>query len=80
VEFKLTTLVVIGTDCTGSYKSNYHAIMTMTATQYILKVLFMSNTVYLHKNKNRFLPLNEEIIIAMPVSIKTEKKKNNMQK
>ena len=22
--FKLTTLVVIGTDCTGSYKSNYH--------------------------------------------------------
>jgi hypothetical protein len=22
--FKLTTLVVIGTDCTGSCKSNYH--------------------------------------------------------
>ena len=29
--FKLATLVVIGTDCTGSCKSNYHAIMTMTA-------------------------------------------------
>ena len=27
--FKLTMLVVIGTDCIGSYKSNYHAI-TMT--------------------------------------------------
>ena len=27
--FKLTTLVVIGTDCIGSYKFNYHAIMTM---------------------------------------------------
>jgi hypothetical protein len=29
--FELTTLVVIGTDCTGSCKSNYHAIMTTTA-------------------------------------------------
>jgi len=28
--FKLTTLVVIGTDCTGSWKSNYHMIMTRT--------------------------------------------------
>jgi hypothetical protein len=28
--FKLTTLVAIGTDCIGSYKSNYHKIMTMT--------------------------------------------------
>jgi len=25
--FELTTLVVIGTDCTGSCKSNYHTIM-----------------------------------------------------
>ena len=29
--FKLTTLGVIGTDCIGTYKSNYHTIMTMTA-------------------------------------------------
>jgi hypothetical protein len=30
-EFKLTMLVVMGTDCIGSYKSNYHMIMaTMT--------------------------------------------------
>ena len=28
--FGLTTLVVIGTDCIGSCKSNYHAIMTTT--------------------------------------------------
>ena len=28
--FELTTLVVIGTDCTGSCKSNYHIITTMT--------------------------------------------------
>ena len=26
--FKLTTLVEIGTDCIGSYKSNYHTITT----------------------------------------------------
>ena len=26
--FELTTLVVIGTDCTGSWKSNYHRITT----------------------------------------------------
>jgi hypothetical protein len=30
--FELTTLVVIGTDCIGSYKSNYHTITTMTTT------------------------------------------------
>ena len=29
--FKLTSLVVIGTDCTGSCKSNFHKITTMTA-------------------------------------------------
>ena len=29
--FELTTLVVIGTDCTGSFKSNYHTITTTTA-------------------------------------------------
>ena len=29
--FELTTLVVIGTDCIGSCKSNYHAITTTTA-------------------------------------------------
>jgi hypothetical protein len=28
--FELTTLVVIGTDYTGSCKSNYHAITTTT--------------------------------------------------
>ena len=32
VGFELTILVVIDTDCTSSCKSNYHAIMTTTAT------------------------------------------------
>ena len=31
--FKLTTLVVIGTDCIDSCKSNYHMITTMKAPQ-----------------------------------------------
>ena len=34
-EFKLTTLEVIGTDCIGSCKSNYHTIMTTTTAQAI---------------------------------------------
>jgi hypothetical protein len=31
-EFELTTLVVIGIDCIGSHKSNYHMITTMAAS------------------------------------------------
>ena len=31
--FELTTLVVIGTDCTCSWKSNYHSITTTTTTR-----------------------------------------------
>ena len=31
--FELMTLVVIGTDCTGSCKSNYHTIKTTTAPE-----------------------------------------------
>jgi hypothetical protein len=30
--FELTTLVVIGTDCIGNYKSNYYTITTTTVT------------------------------------------------
>ena len=30
--FELTNLVVIGTDCTDSYKSNYHTITTTVAS------------------------------------------------
>ena len=32
VGFELTTSVVMGTDCTGTYKSNYH---TITAPEFI---------------------------------------------
>ena len=33
--FELRTLMVIGTDCIGSYKSNYHIISSTTARQLI---------------------------------------------
>ena len=33
--FELTTLVVISTDCTGSWKSNYLMIMTTTAPSHL---------------------------------------------
>ena len=32
--FELTTLVMIGTDCIGSYISNYHTLATTTVLQY----------------------------------------------
>ena len=35
MEFELTTLAVSGTDCTGSCKSNYHMIMTMTGQRVV---------------------------------------------
>ena len=40
------TLVVIGTDCTGSCKSNYHMIMTTTAPHMIIHVHFRFNQIY----------------------------------
>ena len=39
VGFKLVKLVVIGTDCIVSYKSNYHTITTMTAPLYLYNSL-----------------------------------------
>jgi hypothetical protein len=48
--FKLTNLVVIGIDCTGSCKSNYHTITTTTALTVIcginvIKILITVTTV-----------------------------------
>ena len=43
-EFELTTLVVIGTDCIGSCRSNYHTIMTTTAA--LSEIIFQWNQMY----------------------------------
>ena len=42
--FELTTLVVIGSDCTGSCKSNYHMITTTTVRP-IVKLYILFQTV-----------------------------------
>jgi hypothetical protein len=36
-EFKLATLELIGTDCTGSCKSNYHMIKTTTVPEFLME-------------------------------------------
>jgi hypothetical protein len=41
VGFELKTLVVIATDCTGSCKSNYNAIMTTTARLKIVSLTYI---------------------------------------
>jgi hypothetical protein len=55
--FKLTTLVVVGTDCTGSCISNYHTIMTTTAPpnceikkRSISSVIFWMATIFFPTN------------------------------
>jgi hypothetical protein len=47
VGFELATLVVIGTDCIGSYKSNYHTIMTMMAPCLIEVVTNLFDSIYI---------------------------------
>jgi hypothetical protein len=42
MECELTTLVVLGTDCTGSYRSNFHTITTMTALMWRLIELIVN--------------------------------------
>ena len=49
VGFELTTLVVIYTDCIGSYKSNYHTITT--TTRYNVNMIEIDNSL---RNKLSF--------------------------
>ena len=56
VGFEPTTLYVIGIDCIGSYKSNYHTITTMTfpvSLNHNDKVIFINkeNKCYLNERK-----------------------------
>ena len=57
---ELTTLVVIGTDCTGSCKSNYHRIMAMMAPKNTNKKTFRSGAFSRKGNELPFfnVPLN----------------------
>jgi len=53
VGFELTTLVLMGTDCIGSYKSNYHMIMTTTADTWCYP--YADNQVILPSHMNFFI-------------------------
>ena len=50
--FELTTLVAIGTDCTGNCKSNYHTITATTAPHIVGDKL---SVLLIDKNKYSFL-------------------------
>ena len=50
-EVEHTTLVVIGSDCIGSCKSNYHTITATTAPQYLLTL----KCIQLHQNILHYL-------------------------
>jgi hypothetical protein len=49
--------VVIGSDCTGSCKSNYHTITTTTATQYIIESNV--NEIYVVITKSMMIGIHE---------------------
>ena len=44
----IRTLVVIGTDCTGSWKSNHHTITTTTAPT-LVRIILYSNAICLYR-------------------------------
>ena len=55
--FELTTSVVIGTDCTGSCKSNYHTIIT-TAAPSLFQSTQKRNAKFSETTNNVWLPHN----------------------
>jgi hypothetical protein len=75
--FELTTSVVIGTDCIGSYKSNYHMITATTAYQ--LSCISINYTIstllYIHQLHNINSPVYpwiadlSEHSLCMPLDI-----------
>jgi hypothetical protein len=69
VGFKLT-LLVISTDCTGSYKSNYHTITTTAAPRSRLKCIHIS--LYTNVNVGACILINTVLF--------SEKKKCVMEK
>jgi hypothetical protein len=62
VGLEVIILVVIGTDCIGSYKSNYHTITTRNsfATHWIDFLLYITLYTVIKKNENKNL-LNLQI-------------------
>jgi hypothetical protein len=81
--FEPTTLVVIGTDCIGSNKSNHHTIMTtmaLIATIYIYKYLQLFQICSQFKKyhyKYAVIPLKNTTEILLKVALNTINKQTN---
>ena len=67
VGFKLTTLVVIGTDCIGSYKSNYHTFTTTTTPRMNIMSALLKSAV----NKMLNATFNNISVILSVVNMKS---------
>jgi hypothetical protein len=68
--FELTTLVVIGTDYIGSYKSNYHTITTTTAPD-ISKIFGFFITIKKKESRIKMNSVAEKLSFAFPkISVK----------
>jgi hypothetical protein len=65
--FELTTLVVIGTDCIGSYKSNYHTITATLPYVQNLRLKFFI-TGLLHFTQPQIQPrfCEDTVIVTLP--------------
>jgi hypothetical protein len=64
--FKFTTSVVIGTDCIGNCKSNYHVIMTTTSP--VFKIKIHKGVCIIIKIPNRI----GDVIVSMLISIRVD--------
>jgi hypothetical protein len=61
--FELTTLVVMGTDCIGSIKSNYHMITTKAVLIFVYKLGQVWYTVGGMPPGNHFLQTEDGVIV-----------------
>ena len=68
--FEIATLVVISTDCIGSYKSNYHTITTVTAPvqMYMTVIMLCLNTKTLLSNSISHVHLHSNSLILLYIS------------
>ena len=58
--FELTTLVVIGTDCTGSWKANHHTITATTTPIVVVEV---------DTKENRFIINSRFVLLGNTISL-----------
>jgi hypothetical protein len=72
--FELTTLMVIGTDCTCSCKSNYHTITPTTASYLNSHYYVAASALYGHKLLGMMFKLQNHPIKAQKIS-ENEKQK-----